>query len=106
MFEEINKRSEYIVSRLNGVKGVKSVSGRGLMLGIECEKPAKEVIAAAMTVGLYLLPTSFCTTRTGLTPACSLPTTGERSAKYISPRFIISIPPIVAKNQSIIPSML
>ena len=36
--------------------------------------------AAAMTVGEYLLPTSFCTTSTGRTPPCSLPTTGLRSA--------------------------
>ena len=33
-----------------------------------------------MMVGLYLLPTSFCTTRTGRMPPCSLPTTGLKSA--------------------------
>ena len=38
------------------------------------------VIAAAITVGLCLLPTSFCTISTGRTPPCSDPTTGERSA--------------------------
>ena len=38
------------------------------------------VMAAAMTVGENLFPTSFCTIRTGRSPPCSDPTTGERSA--------------------------
>lgn len=70
MFEEINKRSEYIVSRLNGVKGVKSVSGRGLMLGIECEKPAKEVIASAMAKGVLVLSAK---TKVRLLPPLNIP---------------------------------
>ncbi|MBR6784677.1 MAG: acetylornithine/succinylornithine family transaminase [Clostridia bacterium] len=70
MFEEINKRSEYIVSRLNGVKGVKSVSGRGLMLGIECEKPAKDVIASAMSKGVLVLSAK---TKVRLLPPLNIP---------------------------------
>ena len=38
------------------------------------------VMAAAMTVGLWRLPVSFCTISTGRMPPCSLPTTGLRSA--------------------------
>ena len=38
------------------------------------------VTAAAIIVGEYLLPTSFCTIKTGRTPPCSLPTTGDKSA--------------------------
>lgn len=38
------------------------------------------VIAAAITVGLNLLPISFCTINTGRTPPCSEPTTGLKSA--------------------------
>lgn len=38
------------------------------------------VIAAIITVGLYLLPISFCTIKTGLIPPCSLPTTGDKLA--------------------------
>ncbi len=70
MFEEINKRSEYIVSRLSGVKGVKSVSGRGLMLGIECEKPAKDVIASAMAKGVLVLSAK---TKVRLLPPLNIP---------------------------------
>ena len=38
------------------------------------------VMAAAITVGLYLFPTSFCTMSTGRSPPCSEPTTGLKSA--------------------------
>ena len=41
---------------------------------------SRDVMAAAMTVGLCRLPISFCTMSTGRTPPCSEPTTGERSA--------------------------
>ena len=70
MLEGVCKRSEYIVSRLNGVKGVKGVSGRGLMLGIECEKPAKEVIAAAMKKGVLVLSAK---TKVRLLPPLNIP---------------------------------
>ena len=39
-----------------------------------------DVIAAQITVGLCLFPTSFWITSTGRTPPCSEPTTGLRSA--------------------------
>lgn len=70
MLESVAKKSEYIVSRLNGVKGVKGVSGRGLMLGIECEKPAKDVIAAAMKKGVLVLSAK---TKVRLLPPLNIP---------------------------------
>ena len=70
MLDGVCKRSEYIVSRLSGVKGVKGVSGRGLMLGIECEKPAKEVIAAAMKKGVLVLSAK---TKVRLLPPLNIP---------------------------------
>ena len=39
-----------------------------------------DVIAAQITVGLCLFPISFCIISTGLTPPCSEPTTGLKSA--------------------------
>ena len=39
-----------------------------------------DVIAAAITVGLYLFPKSFCIINTGRIPPCSEPTTGLKSA--------------------------
>ncbi len=49
------------------------------------------VIAATMAVGLNRFPMSFWMISTGLTPPCSDPTTGERSAKKTSPRFTINV---------------
>ena len=40
---------------LNGKKGIKSVTGLGLMLGIETEKPAGEVIGKCMEKGVLVL---------------------------------------------------
>ncbi len=41
---EVKKKSEYIISELSSLKGVKSISGLGLMLGIETEKDVNEVL--------------------------------------------------------------
>ncbi len=41
---EVKKKSEYIINELSAVKGVKGVSGLGLMLGIETEKDVNEVL--------------------------------------------------------------
>lgn len=55
LLTDVTKKSEYIISRLSECKKVKSISGKGFMLGIECEKPAKEVIASAMEKGVLVL---------------------------------------------------
>ena len=52
------KKSDYIKSQLTGAKGVVSVTGRGLMLGIACERPAKDVIADCMAGGVLVLSAS------------------------------------------------
>ena len=55
LMTDVAKKSEYIISRLSACNKVKSISGKGFMLGIECEKPAKEVIASAMEKGVLVL---------------------------------------------------
>lgn len=52
---DVVKKSDYIKSQLTGAKGVVSVTGRGLMLGIACERPAKDVIADCMAGGVLVL---------------------------------------------------
>ncbi len=52
---DVQKKSEYIISRLSECKKVKNISGKGFMLGIECEKPAKDIIASAMEKGVLVL---------------------------------------------------
>ncbi len=52
---EVSAKAEYIRKALAGAGGIKSVSGMGLMLGLETEKSAGEVVAAAMERGVLLL---------------------------------------------------
>ena len=55
LLNEVKEKSAYIFSELVGAKGVKSVSGLGLMIGIETEKPAKEVANACIEKGVLVL---------------------------------------------------
>ena len=51
----VRERHDYIVKEMTGVPGVKSISGLGLLVGIETEKPAGEVAAACNRDGLMVL---------------------------------------------------
>ena len=55
VLEGVKERSKLIVNTLTGKKGIKSVTGMGLMLGIDTEKPAGEVIKACMDSGVLVL---------------------------------------------------
>lgn len=55
LMSEVTEKSEYIKSELIGSKGVISVSGMGLMLGIKTERPNKEIIAECMENGVLVL---------------------------------------------------
>lgn len=52
---EVSAKAEYIENALAGASGIKSVSGMGLMMGLETEKKAAEVVSAAMERGVLLL---------------------------------------------------
>lgn len=43
-----------MTERLEGVKGVKQVRGKGLMLGVELDRPCKEVLLAALERGVII----------------------------------------------------
>lgn len=51
----VRERSAYITGALAGAAGVKAVSGMGLMLGIETEKEAKEVVLGCLERGVLVL---------------------------------------------------
>lgn len=51
----VREKSEYIINELSGARGVKSVTGMGLMLGIESERPASEIISDCMEAGVLVL---------------------------------------------------
>ena len=52
---EVSRKGERIASALTGAKGIRAVTGRGLMLGVLTEKPAGEVIAALRDEGVLVI---------------------------------------------------
>ncbi len=63
------EKSEYIIKFLKSVNGVKSISGMGLMLGIETGKDAKEVVNDCLEKGLLVLTAK---TKIRLLPALNI----------------------------------
>ena len=51
----VKKRSKMIFDALTGAPGVVSITGLGLMLGVETEKPAGDVIAACREGGVLVI---------------------------------------------------
>jgi acetylornithine/N-succinyldiaminopimelate aminotransferase len=52
---EVSEKSEYIKAFLGTVKGVKGISGKGLMLGIETDKNASDIAKECLQNGLLVL---------------------------------------------------
>lgn len=67
--DEVKRKSEYIKEYLLNVNGVKSVSGMGLMLGIETEKNAKDIANECLQKGLLVLTAK---TKIRLLPALNI----------------------------------
>lgn len=67
---EVREKSEYVFRSLNGANGVKSVSGLGLMIGIESEKDASEVIANCIKRGVLVIKAK---NKIRLLPALNMP---------------------------------
>ena len=55
LLASVREKSEFIFSSLKGAKGVKSVSGMGLMIGIETERDAGEIIAECRERGVLVI---------------------------------------------------
>ncbi|PKM74057.1 MAG: aspartate aminotransferase family protein [Firmicutes bacterium HGW-Firmicutes-16] len=55
LMAEVIKKGEYIKAELSCAKGVKSVTGLGLMLGIETERDAKIIAAECLEMGIIVL---------------------------------------------------
>ena len=66
---KVQHNSEKIRTALAKVKGVQSISGMGLMLGIETDKPAGEVAKACLANGLLILTAK---TKLRLLPALNI----------------------------------
>lgn len=70
LLREVREKSEYIISELKDAKGVKSITGMGLMLGIETEKDAGEVIKICMQNGVLPIKAK---NKVRLLPALNIP---------------------------------
>lgn len=55
LFSQVRTKGEYIRTQLVGVRGVKSVSGLGLMIGIETEKSAVDIVSECLNRGVIVL---------------------------------------------------
>lgn len=53
--ESVTEKGKYIVDKLNVIKGVKDISGMGLMIGILTDKDAGEVAKKCLDKGLLVL---------------------------------------------------
>ena len=70
LLAEVKAKSDYIKSELEGAPGIKSIAGMGLMLGIETERDANEVIATCMKNGVLPIKAK---TKVRLLPALNIP---------------------------------
>ena len=67
---EVEKKSQYVFSALEGASGIESVTGKGLMIGIKTVKPAKEVVNALIEKGVLCL---LAKDKVRLLPALNIP---------------------------------
>ena len=70
MLDGVKTRSEYIINELSGAKGIKSITGMGLMLGIETEKDASAVIDECRKNGVLVIKAK---NKVRLLPALNIP---------------------------------
>jgi acetylornithine/N-succinyldiaminopimelate aminotransferase len=70
MLEGVRTRSKFIFDELSGADGVLSVSGLGLMIGIETEKPAIDVINECMERGVLVIKAKH---KVRMLPALNIP---------------------------------
>ncbi|MBQ9099224.1 MAG: aspartate aminotransferase family protein [Clostridia bacterium] len=70
LLAEVSEKGRFLHDFFAGAPGVKSVSGLGLMVGIETEKPAAEVVKACMERGVLCLTAK---SKVRLLPALNIP---------------------------------
>ena len=70
LLEDVRAKSAYLFEAFKDKPGIKGVSGLGLMIGLETEKPAGEVVAECMKNGVLVLTAHG---RVRLLPALNIP---------------------------------
>lgn len=70
LLHEVQEKSNYIFTALQGAPGISDVSGMGLMIGIATKRPAKEIVSECMENGVLTLTAK---DRVRLLPALNIP---------------------------------
>ena len=70
LLQSVQEKSDFIVKALTGAKGVRSVTGLGLMLGVETERPVNDVISECMARGVLVISAK---NKVRLLPALNIP---------------------------------
>lgn len=70
LMTQVKEKSAYIFSAFQGAKGVESITGMGLMIGIKTVKSAREVVMACMERGVLCLTAK---DKVRLLPALNIP---------------------------------
>lgn len=70
MLDGVKQRSGYIFEELNGAEGIVSVSGLGLMIGVETTRPASDVISECMERGVLVIKAK---NKVRMLPALNIP---------------------------------
>ena len=55
LLDKVLEKEQLIRETLSKCKNIKNITGRGLMLGIECEKPGRDIANAALEKGILVL---------------------------------------------------
>ncbi len=80
LLAEVREKSAYVFEKASKAKGVKSVSGMGLMIGIETEKPAAEIVKECIARGVLCLTAK---SKVRLLPALNIPMADLKKAVEI-----------------------
>ncbi|MCQ2530638.1 MAG: acetylornithine/succinylornithine family transaminase [Lachnospiraceae bacterium] len=70
LMAEVKEKSAYVFAEMEGAKGIESVTGLGLMIGIKTEKPVSEVLSKCMEKGVICLSAK---DKVRLLPALNIP---------------------------------
>ncbi len=70
LLTQVKAKSDYVIKELTGAKGVESISGMGLMLGVKTLKPVKEVLQYCIDNGVLFLTAK---DKIRLLPALNIP---------------------------------
>jgi len=71
LLADVRAKSDYVFKALSGAPGIKSVSGMGLMIGIETQRPAGEVVDRCRQLGVLVLKAK---EKVRLLPPLNIPT--------------------------------